>query len=257
MNDKNETKEELLDRIVLGRFDDEEISAMIPAEEQEDFLNELALHRSAAAIIQRHSIIEQVRTVQDSFLEKYRETKKEGDEAYKWNGRYIVRSFIGIAAAFIITCSIIVLYWFNGNTGEKLFSERYKPYRVNVERSDANSNSPIVRQYLQENFNQVIVAHENTPATTARDKMVAASAYLHESRYDEAIKLLSDIISQNLATGNRLYNDEAEYYLALSYLKKKETGKAVQLFEKIYADKEHTFNSEIDWWFITRVKWLK
>jgi tetratricopeptide (TPR) repeat protein len=131
---------------------------------------------------------------------------------------------------------MIVLYWYSGNSSEKLFAERYQPYRVNVERSDKKSNSAV---------------------SPARAKMIEATEYMQSNRFDAAIPLLSGIISQNLLSGNRLYHDEAEYYLALAYLKQKQYDSAYQLFDKIYVDKEHTYNAEVNWWFLTRVKWLK
>lgn len=239
MNDRNETTEELLDKIVFGEHSENEIAELIPAEEREAFLRELLLHRSATAIIQRHSVMEQVKTAQETFLQNYRQAKKDDGEIYKRTGRNIVRLFIGVAAAFIVTCSIIVLYWYNNTTGDKLFAERYKPYRVNVERSDDAA------------------VNEKSVAGATREKMVTAANYLQAKRYNDAATVLKNIISQNLLTGNRLYHDEAEYYLALAYLKQKEYNKAYQLFDKIYIDKEHTFNGEVSWWFLTRMKWLK
>ncbi|MBL7699077.1 MAG: hypothetical protein JNK79_13010 [Chitinophagaceae bacterium] len=257
MNDKNETTEQLLDSIVLGEFTQDEIAATIPAEDREDFLRELSLHRAAAAAIQRYSVTEQVRSASEEFFRKYREAKSEGNEVYLSGTEKIMRLFLWVAAAFVITCSVIVLYWYVGNNGDRLFAERYQPFRVNVERSDASKNSEIARQYSQDRFNEVVAAYEKNQSVSSRDKMIAGSSYLKLNRYEPAIAVFNHIIEQNIATGDRLYHDEAEYYLALAYLKQKQYEQAYQLFDKIYIDKEHTFNTEVNWWFLTRVKWLR
>jgi len=236
MNDENKITEELLDQILFGRFTEDEVAASLPVNERDNFPHEVVLHQSAAVVIRRHSIIQQVKSVEDAFFKDQAEKKKEIEEVYSFTGRKFFRIFIAIAAVFIVTASVIVLYWYNGNTGDKLFNERYQPYHVNVARSDNN---------------------ENDTASFVRDKMVTASAYMETKRYHEAAILFNDIISNNLLTGNRLYHDDAEYYLALAYIKQKQYDKASQLLDKIHTDREHTFNGEVNWWFLTRVKWLK
>ena len=87
--------------------------------------------------------------------------------------------------------------------------------------------------------------------------MVAAFAYMELNNYEAAIPLLDGVIRSNGITGNKLYQDEAEYYLALSYLKAKRIEQSYQLFNKIYADDEHTFNGRVDKWFMMRLQWLR
>lgn len=236
MNDENKITEELLDQILLGRFSEDEVAASLPQHERETFSHELTLHRSAAVAVRRHSILKQVQTVEEAFFRRQNETKKEHHEVYSLTGKKFIRIFAAIAAVFFVAASVIVLYWYTGNTGDKLFNERYQAYHVNVARSGGN---------------------ETAATSAAKEKMITASGYMEAKRYDEAIVVFSDIISQNLRTGSRLYHDDAEYYLALAYIKQKQYDKAYQLLDKIYTDTEHTFNSEVNWWFLTRVKWLK
>lgn len=236
MNDENKITEELLDQILLGRFTEEEVAASLPANERENFSHELILHQSAAVIIRHHNITQQVKLAEEAFFKKHNEAKKEFDEVYSLTGRKFLRIFVAIAATFIVAASIIVLYWLNGNTADKLFDERYQAYHINVSRSgDTQTNS----------------------VSIVRDKMITASGYMEAKRYNDASIVFNDIIAQNLLTGSRLYHDDAEYYLALAYLKQNEYDKAYKLLDKIHTDREHTFNAEVNWWFLTRVKWLK
>lgn len=254
MNDMNETPEELLDSIVFGTATEEEVIATMDQHERKRFLLELSLHRSASMLIQQQNIIEQVKGVEERYLKNHvAPNHLIGNKSAK----RMVRIFGAVAAVFVIAFTAIVLYWYTGNTSGQLYGERYEQYQVNVERSGDETNSPMVRDYQQNKFEQVIALNEQTPAVSGKEKMVVAGSFMELQRYDQAIATFKNILSQNIASGSRLYHDEAEYYLALAYIKVEQYDNAFALFNKIYTDKEHTFNAEIDWWFLTRVKWLK
>lgn len=257
MNDRHETPEEILDSIIFGESSEEEIVNSMDEDERETFFGDLNLHQSAAVLIQQQGIINQVKSVEQAFLEKHTESTGKLVSMPNNTGRRLVRIFVAVAAMFLVTITAIVLFWYTGNTSDRLFRQHYQTYEVNVERSGIATTSPIVSQYQQKNYNEVIAQHEKAVASITKEKMVVASAYMELSRYDEAINIFRDIIAQNVTTGNRLYHDEAEYYLALAYMKNKQYDNAYQLFDKINTDKEHTFNGDVDWWFLTRVKWLK
>ncbi len=254
MNDKNETPEELLDSIVFGASREEDVIETIDEHDREHFLRDLALHRSAAVLIQQRSIIDQVKSVEQAYLKNH---LAPSHSIGSRTAKNIVRIFVSVAAIFVVAVTAIVLYWFTGNTSGQLFGEHYTTYQVNVERSGSSTSSPFISEYQQKRFEQVIALHAKSSALTAREKMVVAGSFMELRRYDQAIIMFKDILSQNVATGSRLYHDEAEYYLALAYIKVEQYDNASALFNKIYTDKEHTFNAEVDWWFLTRVKWLK
>ncbi len=53
-----------------------------------------------------------------------------------------------------------------------------------------------------------------------------------------------------------LMYDDAEYYLALSYLKNNETAEALPLFKKIHNNKAHLYNNKVSSWFLRKLQLL-
>nr|MBP6687144.1 hypothetical protein [Lacibacter sp.] len=72
----------------------------------------------------------------------------------------------------------------------------------------------------------------------------------------DAVLLFDKIYSYNEVNGEKLYEDETDYYLALTWLRLNEKQKAVKLFEKIKADKEHTYSKHIMPFTILKIKWF-
>ena len=50
------------------------------------------------------------------------------------------------------------------------------------------------------------------------------------------------------------FEQDAEYYLAMSYLDNKESDKAMPIFKKIEADSDHPYNSNVSAWFLLNVR---
>ena len=69
-------------------------------------------------------------------------------------------------------------------------------------------------------------------------------AYMEVKQYGNAIQSFTNILNNNSQTGDDYFNDDAEYYLALSYLANKQVPEAIELIKKIKADKTHLYNSK-------------
>ena len=144
------------------------------------------------------------------------------------------------------------------NSHDRLFASQYQTYRINVDRASGSSvNEPLVQSYQDGKYNEVIEDFRRLGTQSVTDRMIAAFAYMEVNNYQAAIPLLDQVIRSNVITGEKLYQDEAEYYLALSYLKTKQVERSFQLFNKIYIDNEHTFNGRVNKWFMMRLKWLR
>jgi tetratricopeptide (TPR) repeat protein len=85
---------------------------------------------------------------------------------------------------------------------------------------------------------------------------MAGNAYLKLNNAAEAITCFLSVQQINSTQQTHLYQDDTEYYLAMSYLKNDEPSKAIPLFEKIHADKNHLYNSKVSWWFLEKLHWL-
>jgi hypothetical protein len=63
-------------------------------------------------------------------------------------------------------------------------------------------------------------------------------------------------LNENRSGGKKVLNDDAEFYLALAYLKKGETKKSTDIFQKIHDNKNHLYNDQVTDLFLFRLKLL-
>ena len=259
MNNKDYSQiDHILDEIIKGISSEEKLADFISHYTSEELINELQAHRVAASAIQRNAVIDQVSDVHKSFFEK----RKVHENSLTQNGARVVKRSFGYwwsAAAILIVIPVLAfLFVYATNTSDRLFASQYQAYKMNVDRTPgAINNETIIRNYQNGNYNEVVKNYGELASQSVRDKMVAAFSYMELNNYEAAIPLLDGVIRSNGITGNKLYQDEAEYYLALSYLKANRIEQSYQLFNKIYADDEHTFNGRVDKWFMMRLQWLR
>lgn len=260
MNNKDYSQiDQILDEIVMGKSSEEKLADFISDYSSEDLINELQAHQAAAAAIQRTAVVSQVARIHQSFLEKRNgyatgETVQVTAKVVKRNFRY----WWSAAAILIVIPALAFLFIYLSNSPAKLFASQYQTYRMNVDRSASPvNNKPLANDYQNKKYNEVIADFQHLSSQSVMDKMIASFAYMELNNYEAAIPLLDGVIRSNVMSGAKLYQDEAEYYLALSYLKTNKIDQSYQLFKKIYADHEHTFNGRIDKWFMMRLNWLR
>jgi tetratricopeptide (TPR) repeat protein len=260
MNNKDYSQiDQILDEIVMGKSSEEKLADFISDYTSEDLIRELQAHQAAAAAIQRNAVVSQVARIHQSFLEKRNGFATE--ETAPVQARVVKRNFSywwSAAAILIVIPALAFLFIYLSNSPDSLFAAQYQTYRMNVDRSASPvNNEPLANDYQNKKYDEVIADFGNLTSKSVTDKMITAFAYMELNNYEAAIPLLDGVIRSNVMTGAKLYQDEAEYYLALSYLKTNRIDQSYQLFKKIYADHEHTFNGRINKWFMMRLNWLR
>jgi hypothetical protein len=74
---------------------------------------------------------------------------------------------------------------------------------------------------------------------------------------DSAIVEFKKVIAANKLAAKPVYNDEAEYYLALQYVRNKNYDYALELLNKINETPGHLYNDKVTDKLIRKVKTLK
>jgi tetratricopeptide (TPR) repeat protein len=139
-----------------------------------------------------------------------------------------------------------------------LYGQEYQAYNFNVDRAASPTTpQPITRLYQNADYASAVAAYKSITDANVNDQMAAAFSYMQLKQYQPATQIFEQVIRNNALKGSRIYQDEAEYYLALSLLQLHQVDKSLQLFDKIYTDAEHTYNGRVDSWFMTRLRWLK
>jgi hypothetical protein len=166
--------------------------------------------------------------------------------------RMIFQYSFRVAAVLIVLFGISFLYQYYTSTPEKLFNENYKSYDLRITRSA--SNSSLEDLYEKGDMAGLIDQFNHLKSPQATDYFLAANAYLNTHRPDSAIVTFLSLQNMNQANHTHYFEEDTEYFLALSYLGNRQPAQALPLFEKIHANPNHPFHSAVSAWFLSRLK---
>jgi len=246
----------LLDDLLKGS-----ISAEVLKKELEDdpLINpdtEIEAHFAAAKAIRRYAVVSKVQSFHRSFLDELSTSSPVQPESpvrkmdlLKWTMR--------VAAVFFIVIGGWLAFEYNQNSSTGIYKEIYQPYNLNTDRGIGDiSAHNMVQDFKELKFDKVIEAFEELEKSNQREKFLAGYSYLETGNFGKAIIQFNEILADNKEQGQRLYNDEAEYYLGLSYLKLHDISKAIDILEKIQSNPDHTFHEKVTKWTLRKLKWL-
>ena len=180
-------------------------------------------------------------------MEKAEDLKKEKIK----NLRRIIRYTVAAAATLLLIFILIEAYTFYTLSPEKLFAEKYEPYKVNP---DTNSTN-IEKAYDRKNYGQVITLNREL-RLTLKDIFLTGMAYLETKDYSRAASSFQVVIADIEDKKTKL-KDTTEYYLALAYLENRDYDQAIELMNAIHADPSHLYKAKFSRRYINRVKRLK
>ena len=169
--------------------------------------------------------------------------------------KMFVQTSLRVAAVLIVLVGLSALYQYFTTSPEKLFSENYQPYAIHEMRGESG-NTPLQEKYRMGKMDSVILEFNSLSAPKPEEYILAGIAFLENNQPEKAIKTLQELIQKNTDSKTDYFEDDAEYYLAMSYLKNREPEKALPILEKIQADPRHPYNSKLSKWFILKVKSL-
>ncbi len=167
--------------------------------------------------------------------------------------RTMARISLRIAAGIIVLIIAGASYQYFVITPEKLFNENYSAYTIGSSRA-TDELSPVEKAFRQRDFKTTIALFNSISNRGPKDYFLAGNAYLQMGDLANAILLLNNCIATNQAFQTTAYLEDAEYYLAVTYLKNKEINKALPIFEKINAQPLHLYHDKVSNWFIKKVK---
>ena len=164
----------------------------------------------------------------------------------------LLRMTMRVAALLMVLLLIAGLVQYSLLDASRLYSTQYETFTLGISR-DVTSASPIEQAYRQGNMQQVIALYESNPT----DHFLAGQAYLSQNNPQQAIAAFEKQLNANANLELKPYQDDAEYYLALAWLKAGRTDKALPLFEKIHSQPVHAYHHEVSGWYLTKLRWLK
>jgi hypothetical protein len=196
------------------------------------------MHKNYASVGELHSVQELMAPVRSISARK----------AIQWTMR--------IAASVALLIGLYVAQYVVFYTPEKMYKNNFSEYSLNNERGASETAvNEMVEAFRKKDYSRVINLYSLPGGKTNREKFLAGYSQLELNDAAAATLLFNDIISTNRQMGTGYFQDEAEYYLAMALLKQNKKEEAHELLDKIYANKEHTFNESVSSWMLFRLKW--
>lgn len=159
-----------------------------------------------------------------------------------------------IAALAIFVTGSFILYQYFTASPQKLFSENFHAFNLRQTRGAAAS--PLQDAYKKENMQEVIQQFALLKDPQPEDYFLAGNAFLSTGQPLKAIENFADLQQKNKINNTHYFEEDAEYYLALSYIANSEPAKAIPLFKKINTDINHPYHQKVNNWFITKLQHL-
>jgi hypothetical protein len=216
------------------------------AETQEMINNDPELIREwhylqlAVDAIQDTALYEEVGTVKEQW--KIQQT------AVVKPSRGIVRSLSSniakIAAILVLLAGGAAFYKYATISSGSLYDKYYSSYSLNTSRGAADEDA-MDKAYQAKDWHTVITLFSPTKRTNKTD-FLTGMADLELKKYDDAIEHFEQIMAANTQAHTDYFQDEAQYYLAISWLAKDKVNEALPILEKIRADKNHLYHDKVE-----------
>jgi tetratricopeptide (TPR) repeat protein len=158
--------------------------------------------------------------------------------------RMRMRRVINIAAACLLLIMGVSSYKYFTVSATGVYQQAFIPYTLPTTRGQATITD-IEQAYQAQNWNAVIATVNKTSFLTDNKALfLCGIAHLQLQHYAEATALFEQVHANNSQTGDDLFEDDAEYYGALSDLANGDTQKAITVLQKIRANKDHLYHEQ-------------
>lgn len=248
----NSTHTEKLIQYLDGELQGEELESLkinlANDQSLQEELDNLKLAREAAG---RYGLKSKINDIHKEMMLEMKQDKPAKSTVLKM----FAQTGLRIAAVLVVLVGLSALYQYFTTSPEKLFSENYQPFSIHETRG-APVNSRLLENYKHGNMDSVIMDFNSLRAPEPEEYILTGIAFLESNQPEKAIGTFNKLIQQNAVSKTDFFQDDAEYYLAMSYLKNREPQKALPILEKIQADPSHPYNSKLSKWFILKVKSL-
>ncbi|MEP6948551.1 MAG: hypothetical protein ABI863_04730 [Ginsengibacter sp.] len=248
----NYTNTELLTKYLDGELQGEQLRNLeLRINEDNKLQQELENLKISMEAIKTYGLYKKVSSIHSDMMKEF----KQQPLPRIGRANKFVTNTLKIAATVFIIAGSILLYQYITLSSQSLFRNNFQSYTLHENRG-SEIESTLGQQYKLTNYSRVIELFRQLPIKTIEDYFIAGNAYLRQDNPAEAIKCFLSVGEINKVQQSHLYEDDTEYYLAMSYLENNEPARAFPLFEKIHADKSHLYHSKVSEWFLRKLHWL-
>jgi hypothetical protein len=239
---------------LLIQYMDGELEGSALAEVESKILNDPALQqeleniRATQLAVRSFGLRQRIGNIHAEMMPDFKTT-----QTTKAPVRRMFKNVFSVAASIIIVIGLVSAYEYYTLTSRSLFEANYTSYVMHEVRGDQHS-SALEQLYKQNLMQQVIKEFVQIKQPSVQDYFYVGQAYLEEHNALQATNSFKLLQQKNFTDNTHLLEDDAEYYLAVSYLQNNEPHKALPLFNKIHNDKQHLYHDKVSAWFLFKLK---
>jgi hypothetical protein len=194
----------------------------------------------AVATIQDAGLHEQVLAVRKRWSDQQSVAAKPGATVFT-----MYRQAIRVAAFLLVLAGSAAIYKYSSTSSDGLYNQAFSSYDLNTSRS-AGTQDAVELAYNNKNWAEVITLFNTANEKNHKLYFLAGMADLELKIYGGATEKFQQIVTENAQSHTDYFQDEAEYYLALSLLASNKADQAMPILEKIRADKNHLYHQAVD-----------
>ncbi len=169
--------------------------------------------------------------------------------------------YLRIAAIFVVLLAAWATIGITTLSPGSLYADEYSAYSAETIRAESpqlpSTAHRIQVEYLNANYLGVVQLYRQSTAKTVRESFIAGNAYLALGQAANASVCFKKVLLSSASENAFDFYQSSEYYLAWSYLKNNQFKQAMPLFEKIYRNRFHLHNGDVDTWFYWKLKLLQ
>ncbi len=195
----------------------------------------------ALATIREAGLREQVEAV----AKEYRSEKKQSLPKQPAKVIQMKRMVFRVAASIVLLLGLTGIYKYSTVNSSGFYADHFSAYELSTTRGGEASDK-LEKAYREKNWLEVIAQFNALSKKDNKGFFLTGQANLELKNYGAAIPLFEQVLANNASGADQYFHDEAEYYLALSYMGNNEGGKAIPILEKIKADKNHLYNRVVE-----------
>jgi hypothetical protein len=154
-----------------------------------------------------------------------------------------MRPIMRVAAIFVLIFAGVGSWKYFTTSATQVYQQTFITYTLPTTRGQATITG-IEQAYRLQNWTNVIAALNNSSLTDNKALFLAGMAHLQLHNYAEANMLFEQVRANNTQTGDDYFQDEAEFYGALSSLANNNTKQAIPLLQKIQGNVNHLYHEQ-------------
>jgi len=228
----------------------------------ETLRREVAVHQ----VIMQNSIAAgraELRSQLKQYHQEINQSQPPGTSVTEHHERRIKITAIGKRRIWLTAASTVAifvfagLYYYLSISSEHLFNSQFSPYVVRAYRGTPSQE--MIALYNAAQYEEYLSRYESDVHQSLQTEFLAGNAYLSSGKVTEGIAVFRDLIIRNegVPMKDKEYNEDAEYYLALAYLKNNQVQESKRLFDKIASTPHHAYAHLVTNFFLWKLQLLK